>query len=93
MTDINTGMQRATSVVVNKTMGGVSLDGYPKTFQLGGAFGVYPAMTQTDIARLTVELYKQRLNAFVAYVVSVEPGITLNADDAYKRNLTACPLG
>lgn len=85
-------MQRALELVVNKKISGVSLNGYPRTYRLGGAFGNYIQMTNAELAETPVAVYQDRLKAFKTYVESVETGLTVDISDAYRKNLTECPI-
>lgn len=88
----NTGMQRATRLVINKTVGNADAQGYPHTYNFGDAFSSYKALSSNEIATISVADYRARLAAFKTYVESVEIGVSVNIDDAYRQNLTACPL-
>lgn len=89
---VNTGMQRAVALTVDKTIGGVSVNGYPKVYKMA-AFGVLPEKSETELAQMPVEEYMDRLAAFQEYVQGIETGITVDGDGAYTRNLTSCPIG
>ena len=92
MSRINTGMQRATELTVTKKIGNVTVNGYPKVYKVADAFGNYVAITTDELAKLTVAEYQARLAAFKAYVEGVEAGVVVNLDEAYVKNLTACPI-
>lgn len=92
MARFNTGMQRATELVVNKKIGGVDANGYPRTYRLYDGFGSYVSVTKDALVTMPVNGYKERLMAFRLYVEAIEVGITLDISGAYKKNLTACPL-
>nr|DAK33488.1 MAG TPA: hypothetical protein [Caudoviricetes sp.] len=89
---IYTGMQRATELTINKTVGGSSISGYPRIYRLGDAFGTYSTMTNQELAEAKTEDYRARLAAFKTYVESIEIGIPIDLSEAYRENLTACPI-
>nr|WP_320037195.1 hypothetical protein [uncultured Bacteroides sp.] len=88
--ETNTGMQRATSLTVVKTVGGVQI--YSRIYNLLSSFSTYVAITANDCARLSVADYTDRLTAFKTYVESIEIGLTVNTASAYVENTTACPI-
>ncbi len=85
-------MQRATELVIDKTIAGSSLEGYPRTYRLCDPFGNQVAMTNVELAEIPLVDYQSRLSAFKEYVESVETGVTINLDGAYRENLTECPI-
>ncbi|MDR1370950.1 MAG: hypothetical protein LBJ72_12635 [Dysgonamonadaceae bacterium] len=96
-----TGMQRSLTVIINKTLAGVQVEGYPRTYYGRNEFAIngvaYPAIDVEKMATMPVENYTTRLNAFELYVESLEPGLDINSDtipgsEAYKENLTSCPI-
>lgn len=89
---INTGMQRATELVVSKKAGDVSVGGYPRVYNLRDAFGNFIAMSNDELARMPVDSFKARVAGFKTYVESVEIGVSINAGDAYRENLGTCPI-
>ena len=89
---INTGMQRATELTVSKEVGGANVTGYPRTYKLGDSFANNAAMTSKELAEISIELYQARLSAFKTYVESIEIGISIDLSEAYRENLTACPI-
>jgi len=89
---IYTGMQRATELSIDKTVAGSSVSGYPRVYKLGDSFSNYATMTNQELAEMPVELYKERLTAFKTYVESIEVGVSIDLSEAYRENLTACPI-
>lgn len=89
---IYTGMQRATELTVNKTVAGSNVSGYPHVYKLGDSFGNYVTMTSQELAEMPVDGYQARLTAFKTYVESIEIGISIDLSEAYRENLTACPI-
>ena len=85
-------MQRATELMIDKTIAGGSLEGYPRTYRLGDSFGNHVAMTNIQLSEMPIVDYQSRLAAFKTYVESVETGVTINLDGAYRENLTECPI-
>lgn len=77
--------QRATVLTVNKTVGGESIKGYPRTYKVCDPFKFYLETTTDAIARMSIEEYEKRIEAFAAYVESIETGLTINRDEAYKK--------
>lgn len=89
---IYTGMQRATELMIDKTIAGSSLEGYPRTYRLGDSFGNHIAMTNVQLAEMPIVDYQSRLAAFKTYVESIENGVIIELEDAYRENLTECPI-
>ena len=90
MSKINTGMQRASSLTVTKTIGGTQV--YSHVYNMLAAFSTYNVITITECAEMSVADYQARLSAFKIYVESVEVGLTLDITAAYRENLTSCPI-
>lgn len=88
--ETNTGMQRATSLTVTKTVGGVQI--YSRVYSLLSSFSTYAAITANDCARLSVADYQDRLTGFISYVESAEVGLTILSAGSYIENTTACPI-
>lgn len=89
---VNTGMQRATELVLDKRVGGNSIAGYPKVYRLCDGFQSMPSVDKEKIAQMSQESYLARLGAFKIFVESIETGLTVNTSDAYRENLTTCPI-
>ena len=87
----NNGMERATQLVVDKKVGGISLSGYPRTYSLLDTFGNFIAVTRQQLAGMSVGQYDTRLYAFKSYVEAIETGITVDVADARRENTTSCP--
>lgn len=83
-------MERATTLVIEKKIGDIMVAGYPHTYKLTDAFGNYPAITDLEI--ISNEDFLKRLSDFKNYVENIEVGITVNIEEAYRENLTACPI-
>lgn len=97
----NTGKQRSLTMNVNKTTAGVQSDGYPRTYYGRNEFTyngvVYPAIDAFRMATMPVVDYDARLAAFKAYVETIELGLDVDetiivGGEAYRENLTACPI-
>lgn len=88
----NTGMQRATELTVDKKIGSISGNGYPRVYRIGDAFGNYTAKSNTELAQMTATDYRTRLIAFKVYVESIEVGVTVDTESAYTQNLNSCPI-
>lgn len=95
-------MQRSLTVIINKKLAGVQEEGYPHTyygrneFSFGGI--TYPAIGIEQMAAMPVMDYLSRLTAFKLYVEILEAGLDIDTDtvegcEAYRQNLTACPVG
>lgn len=89
---IYTGMERATELTVDKRIGGSSLEGYPRTYKVGDSFGNFSTLTKDELSQLSPDDYLNRLAGFKTYVESVETGVEINTNDAYRENLVACPI-
>ena len=97
----NTGYQRSLTLQINKTIAGVQADEYPRTYQGRNEFTqngtVYAAIDTLTMATMPTEDYMARLVAFKAYVEAIEQGLDIEAstvagNEAYRENLTACPI-
>lgn len=75
-----------------KKIYGVNAEGYPRTYRLYDEFGVYPSIDKSILAAILPAEYMKRLEAFKRYVESVEIGIEVDVSEAYRENLTACPI-
>lgn len=92
-----TGMERSLTVIIEKRIGGIIQQGYPVTYQGRNAFGSYPAITVDQMVSMPTDDYNARLEAFKMFVESREVGFSFSTDlvagyDAYRENLTACPI-
>lgn len=92
MAIVNTGMQRAIELTVDKKVGSVSGNGYPHVYRLGDAFGNFTAASNDELAQMALADYNTRLAAFKVYVESVEVGVTVDAESAYMQNFDNCPI-
>lgn len=98
----NTGKKRSLTVEINKTVNGVTVSGYPKTYQGRNEFNfngqVYPLLSKQEMARMPLQQYQARLAAFQGWIQSQEPGINFETDvtpgaEAYKDDTSMCPIG
>ena len=89
---VNTGMQRAVELTINKLSGMEPVTGYPRVYKLRDAFGNFRAWTPEELAGNRIEEYKARLAAFVAYVESVEVGVKVDTAGTYVENRSVCPV-
>lgn len=99
---MNTGKERSLTVKITKSIAGYVQDGYPHTYYGRNEFTwngtVYPAITPTEMGKLPIDIYTARLEAFKSFVESIETGLdidtmTVAGAEAYRTNLTACPIG
>ena len=98
---MNSGKQRSLTLVVDLTVKGVRPVGYPHNYYGRLQFtwnGVtYPSITTLQLATMPIADFNERLAAFNALVESLESGLVIAAvteagKEAYKDNLTACPI-
>lgn len=89
----NTGMQRATELTVDKKIGSISGNGYPRVYRIGDAFGNYTTKSNEELSQMPLTEYRTRLLAFKAYVESIEVGVIVDILTAYVENLNSCPIG
>lgn len=96
-----TGYQRSLTMTINKTVAGVQSIGYPRNYYGRNEFvwngNTYPAIDVEVMGTMSVVAYQERLEAFKAYVESLEAGLsvdeaTVPGGEAYRENLTACPI-
>jgi hypothetical protein len=90
MATTNTGMQRAETLTISKSVGGTLV--YEHSYSLLSAFSTYSAITSQDVTEMSVASYTARLEAFKEYVESIEVGLSISTTDAYRENLTSCPI-
>jgi hypothetical protein len=102
MAYVNTGIERAKTLTIDKKIGGVSLSGYPKAYSILDEFVVPPftiaEITEVQFQQLTTEEYANRLTAFKTYIETEEgisdlDAITDEGTPAYQVNETSCPIG
>lgn len=99
---VNTGIQIASQITVDKKVSGVSITGYPKNYSILSAFTAggnsYGVLTETQFQQLPNSDYLTRLADFKIYVQQAEgiasvDAITEEGYEAYKTNTTSCPIG
>lgn len=88
----NSGKERATVLVIEKKIGETMVTGYPRSYKLTDAFGNYSAILESELALISSKDYLRRLSDFKNYVENIEVGITVNIEEAYRENLSACPI-
>ena len=94
MAYVNTGTERSLTFTLTKTVGGVTVQGYPKNYDGRLAFPGYAALTDEAARRLTTSQYNVRLAAFHDYVESIEAGFDSATDftnASTATNLAGCP--
>lgn len=96
MAYVNTGNKRSLSFPITKTVGGVTVVGYPKTYDGQQSWGDanYPALTDIEARQLTDSQYSARKAAFLAYVEAQESGFDSGTDFANTSEVTdetSCP--
>lgn len=96
-----TGMQRSLTAIITKTVAGDMQDGYPRTYYGRNEFfsngNTYPAISVETMANMPTDDYLVRLSAFKHYIEGLEQGLSIEDDtvegnEAYRENLTACPI-
>lgn len=92
MSNVNTGMERAYELTVIRRVNGAYVEGYPRVYRMTDDFGTFSAIRKEEISTMPLARYKDRLKAFVQYLENVEIGVKVNMDEAYRKNLTACPI-
>lgn len=85
-------MQRAIELTVDKKVGSVSGNGYPRVYRLGDTFGNFTSASNDELAQMALADYNTRLAAFKVYVESIEVGVTVDTSAAYVQNLSSCPI-
>jgi len=94
----NTGYQRATLLTIIVVRGSAVIS--TNDFHLGENFTyngtAYPALTDAEIALMSLTDYNARATAYAAYVQqnyqSQYPGLTVSSSGTRVYNTTACPL-
>jgi hypothetical protein len=69
---VSTNKDIATKIVVNKTVLGQSLSGYPKTYSILDAFTAQPAITERGWQKMPYSQQSARIIAFKTYVNELE---------------------
>lgn len=102
MTYVNTGLEIANRIMIDKLSGENHLPGYPKYYSILSAFTAggnsYGVLTQTQLQQLPNSEYLARLADFKIYVQQAEgiasvDAITESGYAAYRTNTTSCPIG
>lgn len=102
MTYVNTGIQIANQIIIDKMSGENHLPGYPKSYSILNAFTAngnsYGILTQTEFQQLPNSNYLTRLADFKIYVQQAEGIASIDAVtevgyEAYRTNTTSCPIG
>ena len=102
MSYVNTGIERCKTLTIDKQVDGVSIADYPKVYNLLAAFTVngnsYGIITEVAFQQLSTPDYQDRLADFKDYVEAAEAiadvdAITEVGSEAYRENLTSCPIG
>ncbi|MBQ4278365.1 MAG: hypothetical protein IJC16_00230 [Rikenellaceae bacterium] len=96
MAYVNTGMQRSLTFTLTKKVNGTTVSTTNYDGRL--AFGSYAQISDTELASMDEAQYLARLEAFKAYVEGIEADLdvdqaTIAGAQAYRQNLTACPIG
>lgn len=96
MAYVNTGTKRSLTFTFTKTVGGLTVIGYPKTYDGQQSWGnsLYPTLTDEQARQLTDSQYTARKNAFLFYIESLEAGFDSGTDFTNVSEVTdetACP--
>ena len=94
MAYVYTGTERSLTFTLTKTVGGVTSDSYPRTYNGRLAFPGYAALTDSEAQKLTTSAYNTRLAAYHAYVESIEAGFDSGTDftnSSTNTDLVNCP--
>jgi len=92
----NTGYELSLTIQVTMMISGKPMSGYPVIYQGRSAF-TYNSHSYMEITVLQMRQMKHadfiaRLADFKAYVESIEVGLTIDTNEAYKQNLDSCPI-
>jgi hypothetical protein len=93
----NTGKSRATTLVIERKVGGVNITGYPKTYSLTAAYPTLslPLLTTAQMRLLSEEAYIARRDAIIAYAKSetqyAETPSAI-AVGSINTDTTSCPI-
>ena len=89
----NTGYARKKTLAVTK---GNTTTNYNITMEFVYNNGRYAALTDSEFAQLTGTEYIDRLNAFIGYVQSLNPGLATDCPDmtigSIEYNPVSCPV-
>lgn len=93
---VNTGLERSLLLVVDQYINGVKQTSVKYDGRL--SFGSWPAITSSQLARMSQDDFYARLAAFKAYVESIVPGLDIDAvtetgRGAVRANSGSCPIG
>lgn len=93
----NTGVARATKLTIDRKVEGVSIDGYPKEYDLKAAYpsiGLF-AITASDFRKMHESDYIARRDAIIGYAKSIT-GYTASlseiASGSITTDITSCPI-
>ena len=92
MSSVNTGMERAYELTVSRRVNGANVEGYPRVYRMTDDFGIFTSIRKEEIGTMSIAQYKARLKAFAQYIENVEIGVKVNTEEAYRKNLTSCPI-
>jgi len=99
---VNTGIERCKTFRIDRRVGGASLSGYPKDYDILSAFTAggnsYSVISEVQFQQLHLLVYEWRLANFKTYIETAEgiasvDGITDSRFPASKTNTTVCPIG
>ena len=93
---VNTGLERSLLLVVDQYINGVKQTSVKYDGRL--SFGSWPAITSSQLARMSQDDFYARLAAFKSYVESIVPGLDIDAVTetgraAVRANSGSCPIG
>ncbi len=92
MAYVNTGTSRSLRISVNRTVGGIPVQGYPKIYDGQLYFGnpSHPVKTDQEMQEMSPIEFGNRYAAFIQYVEACEPGVDFDfhivGDGAYKAD-------
>jgi hypothetical protein len=69
---VSTDKDIATRIVINKTVGGQPLSGYPKTYDMLGAFAEAPEITEDAWREMSYSEQFERIIAFKNHINGLE---------------------
>ncbi len=87
----NTGVARASKLVIHRKVDGVDITGYPVTFDLLTAISGYSVITASDLRKLSDAEYNARRDAFIAYA-AIQTGYTASTTGSVVTDVVSCPI-
>lgn len=91
MSTANTGIKRATKLIIHRLNDGIELPGYPLIYDMRNSIPGLLSATTDDLKQMSNEDYAIRRNAFIDYV-NEQIGYLASNESSTLTDLDMCPL-